>query len=170
MKRMNISSKMFIVIVLSILLGCSDATTLKTAEENIRLGKEALNAQQYEQAIVRFSEAIKLNHKSIRAYNNRGIAYCNARDFDRAILDFSHIIEIDPTFGKAYNNRAVAYYLKGERDKALQDLEKAQSLGIKVDQKFFDSLKQGEAKTGKKIEDSAPGKPEAQSKDEDKKK
>ena len=122
------------------------ASTPKTTEEYIGQGKEFLNAKQYDQAIDRFNEAIRLNPQSIQAYNNRGIAYCNKGDFDRAISDFSRTIEIDSKFGKAYNNRAVAYFLKGERDKARLDVEKAQSLGIPVNQEFVNSLKQAGAK------------------------
>jgi tetratricopeptide (TPR) repeat protein len=153
------------------------ATTPKKPEEYINQGKEFLKAKHYDQAIVSFSEAIKLDPQSVQAHNSRGIAYCNRGDFDQAIGDFSRTIEIDPKFGKGYNNRAVAYFMKGERDKARQDAEKAQSLGIPVNQMFFDILKQGETKAeekGKggapKSQGPAPGKSEAQGKGETKKK
>ena len=147
-------------------------TALKTADEYISQGKESLTAKQYDQAVTAFSEAINLNPQSIQAYNNRGIAYCNKRDFDRAIGDFSRTIEIDPKFGKAYNNRAVAYIMKGEKDKARLDVEKAQSLGIPVNQLLIDSVKPDEAKAKEKAKGEAapskapvPGKPAAKGKD-----
>jgi lipoprotein NlpI len=152
------------------------ATTPKKAEEYIAQGKEFVKAKQYDQAIVSFSEAIKLDPQSVQSHNNRGIAYCNKGDFALAIGDFSRAVEIDPKFGKGFNNRAVAYFMNGEREKARQDAEKAQSLGIPVNQMFFDTLKQSEPtaedKKGgaPKNQGPAPRKPEAQGKGETKKK
>jgi len=137
----------------------------KTAEEYINQGKEAIKSKQFDQAIASFSEAVKLDPKSIPAYNNRGIAYCEKGNFAQAIAEFSRVIEIDPKHGKAYNNRAVAYLMKGEKDKARQDVLKAQSLGIPVNQMLIDSLKPAEAKGT-----AAPGKPETKGKGEAKKK
>ena len=145
-------------------------TTPKTTEEYIKQGKELLNAKKFDQAIVSFSEAIKLDPQSVQAYNNRGIVSCNKGDFDRAIGDFSRTIEIDPNFGKGYNNRAVAYFMKGKRDKARQDAEKAQNLGIPVNQMFWDNLKQSEAKAEEKGKSGPPGEPETQGKGGTKKK
>ncbi len=120
----------------------------KTAADYINQGKESLKSKEYDYAIASFGAALKLEPQSIQAYNNRGIAYCEKGDFDNAIADFSKVIEIDPKHGKAYNNRAVAYLMKGERDKARQDVEKAQSLGIAVNQMLIDSLHPAAAKTG----------------------
>jgi Flp pilus assembly protein TadD len=147
----------------------------KTAEESIKQGKEALNAKQYEQAIAKFSEAIKLNPESTQAFNNRGIAYCNKGDLDLAIADFSRVVELDPKFGKAYNNRAVAYFMKGERDLARLDVDKAQSLGIQVNPMLIGNLNPMEAKGAAPGQlpgppppgiTPAPGKPEAKEKPE----
>jgi Flp pilus assembly protein TadD len=47
----------------------------KKPEEYSNQGKKFLKAKQYDQAIVSFSEAIKLDSQSVEAHNNRGIAY-----------------------------------------------------------------------------------------------
>ncbi len=117
------------------------AATPKSAQDYVNQGKDLLKSKHYEEAFANFGEAINLDPKSIPAYNNRGIAYCEKGDFDKAIADFSKVIEIDPNHGKAYNNRAVAYLMKGDRNKARLDVEKAQSLGIAVNQMLIDSLK-----------------------------
>ena len=139
------------------------ASAPKTAEEYVNQGKEALKAKQLDQGIASFSEAVKLDPKSIAAHNNRGIAYCEKGNFDQAIADFSRVIEIDPKHGKAYNNRAVAYMMKGKRAKARQDVEKAQSLGIAVNQMLIDSVKPAAAKG-----EAAPGQAPAPAKSEPK--
>jgi Flp pilus assembly protein TadD len=112
----------------------------KTAEEYITQGKGFLKAKKNDQAVASFTEALKLNPKSLQALNNRGIAYCRQGYFDKAIADFSQVIQMDPNYGKAYNNRAVALWYKGERYKAQEDLKKAESLGIKVDKKGWEGL------------------------------
>jgi len=111
-----------------------------TADDYLNQGKDFLKAQKHDEAIARFTEALKLSPKSIQALNNRGIAYCEKGDFDKAIADFSQIIQIDPQYGKAYNNRAVALWYKGDRDKAKEDIKKAESLGIKVNQAALEAL------------------------------
>jgi tetratricopeptide (TPR) repeat protein len=83
-------------------------------------------------AINNYTEAIKLNHKFAKAYNNRGIAYIGRQQYDLAITDFNKAIKFDPKNGKAYNNRAIVYWYKGEVARACQDIQKAQSLGIPV--------------------------------------
>jgi tetratricopeptide (TPR) repeat protein len=146
--------------------------TPKTSADYVSQGKEALKAQQFDQAIISFSEAVKLDSQSILALNNRGIAHCSKGNFDQAIGDFSRIIEIDPKFAKAYNNRAVAYMMKGDKDKAWQDVEKAQSLGLQMNQMLIESLKPGVAKAAEpgkseaaQGKEPAPGQPAAKDKD-----
>ncbi len=110
-------------------LACSKGPA---AEDYAKEGKELLQAKQYDQAIEKFTEAIKLKPDFTQAYNNRGVAYCDKGLYDLAIVDFTEAIKLDPNNGKAFNNRGVAHYLKGEQDQAQEDFKKAQSLGIQV--------------------------------------
>ena len=63
----------------------------------------------YDKAIADFTEAIRLNPKIAKAYNNRGLAYENKGDYDKAIADCTEAIRLDPKFAEAYHNRGAAY-------------------------------------------------------------
>jgi len=118
-----------------------------TAEDYFTQGKNFYENKKYEQAISCYNEAIKLNPKMVKAYNNRGIVYIVESKYDQAIADFNKAIEFDPTNGKAYNNRAVAYWYKDEVDKARQDVQKAQSLGIQIKEEMLEKLPKAPQKT-----------------------
>jgi lipoprotein NlpI len=104
----------------------------ETAEDFFEQGKKFTSLENSDQAIYNYTEAIKRNHKFMKAYNNRGIAYVSRQQFDLAIDDFNKAIELDPKNGTVYNNRAAAYWYKGEVARARQDIQKAQSLGVQV--------------------------------------
>jgi tetratricopeptide (TPR) repeat protein len=110
------------------------------AEEFFDEGKKNSSAENADKAISNYSEAIKINPKFAKAYNNRGIAYTLKKQFDLAIADFNKAIELDPKNGKPYHNRAIVYSYQGEIDKARQDLQKAQSLGITVNPDFLKQI------------------------------
>ena len=110
------------------------------AEEFFKQGEKKSTVENADSAIFYYSEAIKIDPKFVKAYNNRGIAYVWEKKYDLAIADFNKAIELDPKYGKAYNNRAIVYSYEGETDKARQDLHKAQSLGIEVDPEFLKKI------------------------------
>jgi Flp pilus assembly protein TadD len=118
------------LLLFALTLNCYGA--MNTAEEFYEQGKKFSQVGNSDHAIYNYSEAIRRNHKFVKAYNNRGIAYVGRQQYDLAIADFNKAIKLDPKNGKVYNNRAVAYWHKGEVDRARQDIQKAQSLGVQV--------------------------------------
>lgn len=135
-------SKLLRVILCLTLFGgvLNSCSPQKTAEACFNEGKTFYENKKYDQAIASYDEAIKLNPKLIKAFNSRGIAYMVKGQFDQAIADFSRAIELDPNYGKAYNNRAVAFWSKGEVAKAQEDINKAQGLGIPINQEKLEQL------------------------------
>ena len=129
-----------LVLCLSVLGSLYACAPQKTAENYFEQGKKSYEKKEFDQAIAHYNEAIKLDPKLVKAYNNRGIAYVVKGQFDQGIVDFNKAIELDPNNGKAYNNRAVAYYYKKDVDKARQDLLKAQGLGIPVKMEMLEQL------------------------------
>jgi tetratricopeptide (TPR) repeat protein len=93
-----------------------------------------------DQEIIFYTKAIELNQRFSEAYNNRGYAYFRKAMFDQAIADYNIAIEINSIDGLAYNNRAIAYYYKKEYGKAWKDIQQAQKLGHKVNQKIYQEL------------------------------
>ena len=63
----------------------------------------------YDGAIKLYSEAIELNPKYYKAYNDRGEAYQKLGKYKLAIDDYDKAIQLSPKFEVAYYNRGTAY-------------------------------------------------------------
>jgi tetratricopeptide (TPR) repeat protein len=83
--------------------------------------------QDYDKAIMYYSEAIHFNPNYAETYNKRGLAYFNKNDYDKAISDYSEAIRLKPDYS-AYCARGFAYAKKKEYDKAITDYNQAISL------------------------------------------
>jgi tetratricopeptide (TPR) repeat protein len=98
----------------------------------ILAGNEAAALENYEQAIVHFTLAIKadgMNNKQLAvAYNNRGSAYDDWGKTEPALQDFAQAIKLDPMFDAPYFNRSFIYERQGNYAQAIADMEKAVSL------------------------------------------
>jgi tetratricopeptide (TPR) repeat protein len=55
---------------------------------------------------------------------------------DQALQDFNKAIQLDPRFARAYRDRAMVHFDRSDFDKSVEDLDKAQSLGYRLDQDF----------------------------------
>jgi lipoprotein NlpI len=136
-------SRIILAILLSIffifVFNCCGA---KTAEDFFNKGKEFSKINDSDQAIKNYNQAIKLDPKMVKAYNNRGVAYVVNKQYDLAIDDFTKVIELESNHGKAYFNRAIAHWCKSDKEKARQDVQKAQALGITVDPEFIKKIQE----------------------------
>ena len=74
-----------------------------------------------EMAVDYWSRAISKKQNTVKAYNNRGIAYHELKQYDKAIDDYSQAIKLDPAGVTAYNNRGNAYYELNKYQLALAD-------------------------------------------------
>lgn len=88
-------------------------------------------------AITEYTEAIRLDPKNARAYNNRGLVYQAKGDLNRAIADFSEALQLTPAAGTIYTNRGAAYARKGNLEKALADYNEA----IRLDPQSADAYR-----------------------------
>ncbi len=91
---------------------------------------------QFDEAIAGYAEAIRLDPKKARAYNNRGLAYQAKQDSDRAIADFTQAIQLKPSLSAAYTNRGIAYASKGELGRAMADYNEAIRLDPNASQAY----------------------------------
>ncbi len=78
-----------------------------------------------DQAVADYTEAIRLDPKYARAYNNRGLAYQAQRKINEAIADFTEAVTLKPTLSAAYLNRGIAYAAKRDYAKAIADYDEA---------------------------------------------
>ncbi|MFC2149355.1 tetratricopeptide repeat protein [Candidatus Auribacterota bacterium] len=81
----------------------------------------------YPNAILDYTEALRLEPGLIEARNNRGVAHNAVGEYDKAIEDLSRVLEKAP-IPDTYMNRAMAYRNKGDLTKAREDEENARKL------------------------------------------
>jgi uncharacterized caspase-like protein len=95
-------------------------------------GRAAYQKGDLDRAIADLNEAIRLDPKSVAAFNHRGMAYNDKGDFDRAIVDYSEVTRLNPRWAGAFNNRGFTYKNKNDFDRAIADYNEA----IKLDAKY----------------------------------
>ena len=77
--------------------------------------------EDFDNAIVDFTQAIALKSNDPDCYLNRGNAYLKQGQFSTAIEDYDKAIQLSPQFSHAHNSRAYAYQRIGRIDKAIND-------------------------------------------------
>ena len=80
---------------------------------------------QFDAAIARLTEELRLKPKDASAYKRRGILWFLKKEYDRAISDVDEAIRLDPTVARSFTNRGMARYAKKEYAKALADYDEA---------------------------------------------
>jgi tetratricopeptide (TPR) repeat protein/S1-C subfamily serine protease len=94
--------------------------------DNVGAGKQ--------QAIQKFSMAIRLNPKYQYAYFIRAIAYEQVQGFQQSLADYNQVILLNPKYFEPYNNRAILKYEKlNDIQGALADFNQA----ILLNPKYF---------------------------------
>jgi tetratricopeptide (TPR) repeat protein len=125
MQRRFLAVLSFIILIFS---GC--VSTGRAYENSLAAvpfferGLTLLDQQEYESAIADFTEAIRLDHNNVDAYDRRGYAHENNWDYNRAIADYTQTIRLDPNDVYAYDFRGLAYISKSDRARALADWSK----------------------------------------------
>jgi len=79
----------------------------------------------YQNAIVDYDKAVKIEKKFAAAYYNRGLAKNKLKDYNGAIYDYSNAININPKYVEAYYNRGNAYKDTGNFENAISNYNKA---------------------------------------------
>ena len=69
-------------------------------------------------ALKYLNQAIFINPKNFKAYNDRGIAKMNLGQSQQAINDYNQSIKVNPNYAKAYNNRGIAKMNLGQHEQA----------------------------------------------------
>jgi len=86
-----------------------------------------------ERAIALLDSAIMIDDSVAALYNNRGLLYYKLKENKKAINDYQRAIRLDSTLHIIYSNLALVYYYEKMFDNACQSIEKAETLGLKVD-------------------------------------
>jgi len=118
------------------------AVNILSAVDWYKRGHALFIAGDYQEAIYAFSQTIKLNPKSARAYNMRGFLYSIHRDYKKALADFNYVTELDAKNVEAYVNRGFLYSMMKKYREAIKNFDKA----IEIDPTYAGAyLKRGGA-------------------------
>jgi protein O-mannosyl-transferase len=78
------------------------------------LGHALVSEQRYEEAIIQYRQAIKMNPYYSKAHNNLGHSLSELKRYDEAIEHYQQAINIEAKYAEAYNNLANALGKKGK--------------------------------------------------------
>jgi tetratricopeptide (TPR) repeat protein/MinD-like ATPase involved in chromosome partitioning or flagellar assembly len=121
-------------------------TSLRDAPAVMAKGDEEADKKNFDEAIKKYTEAIRLDPSYTIAYYSRGRAYVGKESFDEALADFNEAIRLDANYVKAYVARGDIYWQKRDLDSALTDYNRA----IGLDPKLSDAYtKRGKVLTEK---------------------
>lgn len=92
-----------------------------TAEDFKNLGNECVRAKNFFEAILHYSEAIKINPLDYLLFSNRSLAFLKTKQYYHAFQDAEQTINLNPNFGKVGNPKKLShisiiidlFYLRG---------------------------------------------------------
>ncbi len=128
---MMIVIRMLIVAAAILSIGVEASCRRMSANDYNERGMTHSERDQWDLAIVDFSEAIKLDPSESTYYFNRGSAYGSAGKFEESIADFNKAIELETDnkhLAQNYTNRGISNYALGRLDEAIADFSSAVEL------------------------------------------
>ncbi|KZL88337.1 heat shock protein sti1, partial [Colletotrichum incanum] len=102
---------------------------MASADELKALGNKAIAEKNFDEAVAKFTEAIKLQPDNHILYSNRSAAYASKKDWQNALEDAKKTTEIKPDWAKGWGRLGTAHYGLGD----LLAANDAYEEGLKVD-------------------------------------
>jgi lipoprotein NlpI len=103
------------------LIGSGDESDSDIVSDHVNRGNAHSDAQEFDEAILDYDDALKRDPTHAVAFYDRGTAYRMKQDHDKAIADYGRAIALNPRYEDAFVNRGVAYAAKGDLDRAIAD-------------------------------------------------
>lgn len=107
---------------------------------HVDTAKEHAKSGNYDEAIDKLNEAIRLNPKDPRAYRLRANVYFAQGNFVKALSDFDQVVKLSPNDATAYTDRAVTHDSMLNYGAALVDINKA--LAIDPNDEYAKKIKE----------------------------
>ena len=135
--KVSCSLLLFLLAAILITTGCAHNKPIErfSAANWSEIGRQAIDAKHWNEALNAYNKAIELNPNDASAYNNRGLAYDNLDKNDLAIADYEKAIELNPKYGDAFNNIGNSYGRRGYYKQAILYYDRA----IELNQKDADA-------------------------------
>ncbi|CAI4051207.1 hypothetical protein SKDZ_15G1600 [Saccharomyces kudriavzevii ZP591] len=128
-----------------------DAEIKAKAEDLKMQGNKAMANKDYELAINKYTEAIKVLPTNAIYYANRAAAHSSLKGYDEAVKDAESAISIDPSYFRGYSRLGFAKYAQGKPEEALEAYKKV--LDIEGDN-ATEAMKRDYESAKKKVEQS----------------
>jgi tetratricopeptide (TPR) repeat protein len=113
-----------------------------TAESYFQRGEKRHWEDDFQGAIINYTQAIRLNPNFAAAYNNRGLCRLQLFDFQGAIADSTQAIRLNPNFAYAYADRGAVRFELKDFQGAIADYTQA----IRLNSNFaYAYMRRGEA-------------------------
>jgi tetratricopeptide (TPR) repeat protein len=131
--KVSCSLLLFLLAAILITTGCTHNKPIErfSAANWSEIGRQAIDAKRWNEALNAYNKAIELNPNDASAYNNRGLAYDNLDKNDLAIADYSKAIELNPEYGDAFNNLGKTFSRVGNYHRAILYYDRAIELNRK---------------------------------------
>ncbi|MCF6768276.1 tetratricopeptide repeat protein [Thiotrichales bacterium 19S11-10] len=97
------------------------------------LGCISLQQKRPQKAIDYFSQAIELNSRDHRVYNNLALALVQLDQTHQAIINYEKAIELNPNYYQAYNNLGMAFEILERSENAIINYKKA----VQINPNYF---------------------------------
>ena len=110
-----------LLLIISLLFASCEGS-IERRDRFFLLGNQALDNENYENAIQLYDESLREDPNYTLALNNRGVAKSEMGRKYEAILDFNQALAGKPGYLEALFNRAYAYEAIGKYKKALNDV------------------------------------------------
>jgi Flp pilus assembly protein TadD len=89
--------------------------------------------KRYDEAAVRFAQALQADPSDVRAHAGLGEVRIEQQRYDEAAAELLRAVQLDPASASARNSLGVAYALSGQPERALQELTVAARLSPTAD-------------------------------------
>lgn len=92
---------------------------------HFNLAKFLRDEGRFDEAVVHYSEAVRIYPEDFEAHNNMGAAFLEKQRFDEAIACFNNALAVKPDYFAALNNLAMALRAQGKINEAIEKWEEA---------------------------------------------
>ena len=123
-KYLNLSI-LFLFSIVAVIVIPQGSIAQKSAQDYIKKAQSHIQKNEYERAVKKLNQAIKINRDSFNAYYNLGIVYSEQGKLEEAIENYTQAIEVKSDFAKVYHNRADVRRRQGNLEGAIRDYTQA---------------------------------------------
>jgi tetratricopeptide (TPR) repeat protein len=107
----------------------TQSVSQKTKEQWLNEGIALENLKRYDEALVAYEQANRLDPNFASAYNGKGVALENLKRYQEALAAYEQAIRLDPNYATAYRGKGLTLDKLGKSREAKQAYDKARQLG-----------------------------------------